>query len=65
MTTVAARGGLDMGIVSTIARKELGDAVRNKWFWLYALGFAGLAGILTTLALPSARVVGYGAYAFS
>lgn len=62
MTTSAVTRGFDMGIVGTIARKELGDAIRNKWFWLYAIGFAGLAGILTTLALPSARVVGYGAF---
>jgi len=52
----------ETGIVATIARKELRDAVRNKWFWLYAIAFAGLAGVLTTLALPSARVAGYGAF---
>lgn len=62
MTTASVVRRFDIGIVATIARKELGDSVRNKWFWLYAIGFAGLAGILTTLALPSARVVGYGAF---
>jgi len=62
MTTIAARPQVEAGIVITIARKELRDAVRNKWFWLYAIAFAGLAGVLTTLALPSARVAGYGAF---
>jgi Cu-processing system permease protein len=62
MTTLALRPELELANVSTIARKELRDSVRNKWFWLYAVGFAGLAGVLTTLALPSARVAGYGAF---
>ncbi len=58
--TAATLPRFEMAIVTTIARKELRDAVRNKWFWLYAIAFAGLAGVLTTLALPSARVAGYG-----
>lgn len=63
MTTAAIRRPqVEPSIVLTIARKELRDAVRNKWFWLYAIAFAGLAGVLTTLALPSARVAGYGAF---
>ena len=62
MTTIAAPGGFDRTVVGIVARKELRDAVRNKWFWLYAIGFAGLAVLLTTLALPSARVAGYGAF---
>jgi len=62
MTAATLETRFETRLVSTIARKELRDAVRNKWFWLYAAGFAGLAGILTTLALPSARVAGYGAF---
>jgi Cu-processing system permease protein len=62
MTTATITQNVEYRIVSTIARKELRDAVRNKWFWLYAIGFAGLAGVLTTLALPSARIAGYGAF---
>lgn len=62
MTTATPTRGFDVSIVGTIGRKELADSVRNRWFWLYAIGFAALAGILTTLALPSARVVGYGAF---
>lgn len=62
MTALALRPELEAAHVGTIARKELRDSVRNKWFWLYAVGFAGLAGVLTTLALPSARVAGYGAF---
>ncbi len=62
MTVAVARPQIEAGTVVTIARKELRDSVRNKWFWLYAIAFAGLAGVLTTLALPSARVAGYGAF---
>lgn len=62
MISAHTTAGFEFGIVLTIARKELRDAVRNKWFWMYAIGFAGLAGILTTLALPSARVAGYGGF---
>lgn len=62
MTTATSHRPIESGIVTTIARKEMRDAVRNRWFWLYAFAFAGLAGVLTTLALPSARVAGYGAF---
>ncbi len=52
----------DRSIVATIARKELRDAVHDRWFWFYAAGFAALAGILANLALPGATVAGYGAF---
>lgn len=62
MTVTALDPGFEFDIAATIARKELRDAVRNRWFWTYATGFAALAAILTTLALPGARVAGYGAF---
>jgi Cu-processing system permease protein len=46
-----------------IARKELRDAVRNRWFLLYALLFATLATALSSLSSMSASAhgqVGYG-----
>lgn len=39
-------------LVLVVARKELRDAVRARWFWLYSLGFAGLAALLAMVALP-------------
>lgn len=52
----------EASLVGTIARKELRDAIRNRWFWLYAAAFAGLAAVLANLALPGATVAGYGAF---
>lgn len=49
-------------LIWTIARKELRDAIRAKWFWLYALGFAGLAAILAAVALPGSQVSGFGSF---
>jgi Cu-processing system permease protein len=41
---------IDMTNVSTIARKELRDALRNRWFLLFTTAFAGLA--LSALSQP-------------
>ncbi len=49
-------------LILTIARKELRDAVRAKWFWLYAGGFAALAAILAAVALPGSQVSGFGSF---
>lgn len=44
--------------ILTIARKELGDAVRSRWFWMWAAAFALLAAILAAVALPGSRIAG-------
>lgn len=49
-----------LGTITTIARKELRDAVHSRWFWLWAAAFAGLAAILATVALPGSQVAGFG-----
>lgn len=66
-TRAAAASHFDVDLVATIARKELRDAVRARWFWLYAVGFAGLAALLATVALPRgiAGSVGFGRTAAS
>jgi Cu-processing system permease protein len=51
-TSVAAGKDFEFDLVGTIARKELRDALRARWFWLYSLGFAMLAGMLAMVALP-------------
>jgi len=49
-------------LVFSIARKEMRDAVRGRWFWFYAAGFAIVASTLATVALPGARVSGFGSF---
>jgi ABC-type transport system involved in multi-copper enzyme maturation permease subunit len=34
---------MEAGIVFTIARKEIRDSLRNRWFLLYTAAFAVLA----------------------
>ncbi|MDJ0961812.1 MAG: ABC transporter permease [Acidimicrobiia bacterium] len=51
-TAAAATRDFEFDLVATIARKELRDALRARWFWLYSLGFAVLAALLAMVALP-------------
>jgi Cu-processing system permease protein len=51
------------GIVSVIARKEVKDALRNRWFVLYSAGFAVMAIALAYMSLGdmgTARMAGFG-----
>lgn len=48
--------------VVIIMRKELRDALRNRWFVLYALAFAVLATGLSFLSLAGADMVGFAAF---
>ncbi len=43
-----------------IAQKELRDALRNRWLWLYTIAFAGLALALSSVGMAGA---GYGGFA--
>jgi len=69
MTTdaIATVKGFEPGLVVIVARKELRDALRARWFWLYSLGFAVLAGMLAMVALPPdiAGATGFGRTAAS
>lgn len=49
-------------LVGVIALKVLREAVRDRWFWLYCVGFALLAAGITILALPDTDVVGTGGF---
>jgi Cu-processing system permease protein len=46
----------------TIARRELREALRNKWLWFYSLGLAGLALGLSRAGLASAGYAGLGGF---
>lgn len=52
----------DLRNVSIVARKELRDALRSRWFALYALAFAVLALGLSALTLGGAELVGFAAF---
>lgn len=44
---------IDLQNIRTIAGKELRDALRNRWFILFSLAFAGLSLALSALSQPS------------
>jgi len=46
--------------IAIIAQKELRDALRNRWLWLYTAAFAGLALALSAVGMAGA---GYGGFA--
>jgi Cu-processing system permease protein len=48
----------EIGLAAAVARKELRDAFRGRWFWLYTIGFAALAAVLAGVALPGSVVSG-------
>jgi Cu-processing system permease protein len=49
---------IDLANVLTLARKELRDARRNRWFILYTVAFAGLALALAWFALSGVGTYG-------
>ncbi len=48
--------------VTVIARKVVGEASRDRWFWLYCAGFAVLAGAITVTAVPDQGLIGSGGF---
>jgi len=53
---------IDWGTVVVLARKELRDSIRDRWFWLYAVGFALVASSLVFLALSGQGVASFGGF---
>src|SRR3990172_849694 len=45
-----------------IGQRELREALKNKWLWFYAAGFAGLAFALSRAGLASAGYAGLGGF---
>ncbi len=50
------------GLITTVAARELRETLRSRWFWLWALAFAGLAAVLVTVALPGSEIGGYAGF---
>ena len=46
----------------TLAQKELGDALRNRWFVLYTIAFAGLSLALSYMSLAGAGIAGFAGF---
>lgn len=64
---VPARGGLgemvlDPRTIVPLVRKELRDALRNRWFLLYTLAFGALAVGLATLSQIGAGLSGFAGF---
>ena len=53
---------MELSLVWVIARRELREALRHKWLWLYAAGFAALALALSQAGLASAGYAGLGGF---
>jgi Cu-processing system permease protein len=53
---------MDAGIIWTLAKKELRDALRNRWFALYTLAFVALALAFSYLALAGAGLTGFAGF---
>ena len=49
---------MDIENIFTLAQKEMRDALRNRWFVLYAIAFAGLSLALAWMALSGAGQYG-------
>jgi len=49
-------------VVVRLARKEVRDALRNRWFVMFALAFAGLALALSRLSLGGAEAAGFAGF---
>lgn len=54
--------GFSFGPVLVIARKVIGEAWRDRWFWLYCAGFALLAAAITLTAVPDQGLIGSGGF---
>ena len=53
---------MSIGIIWTLAQKELRDALRNRWFVLYTLAFIGLALALSYMSLAGAGISGFAGF---
>lgn len=53
---------MSLGSIWTIARKELRDALHNRWFLLYTLAFSGLSLGLSALAMSGSGMTGFAGF---
>jgi len=60
--TIAREPWLDFRTLITIARKEVRDALRNRWFIVYTIAFAALALGLSWLSLAGTGTTGFAGF---
>jgi Cu-processing system permease protein len=63
--TISPCGALprvELRIIAAVARKEIRDALRNRWFMLYAAAFAVLSSALSWLSLSGTGTFGVAGY---
>ena len=53
---------MEASVVTTIARKELRDSLRNRWFLLYAAGFTVLALAVSWISLAGSGTWGFAGF---
>ncbi len=53
---------MDTHVIALVARKEVRDALRNRWFLLYAAAFAVLALALSRLSLGDTSAAGFAGF---
>jgi Cu-processing system permease protein len=53
---------MEMSLTWAVAQRELREALRNKWLWFYAAGFAVLAYALAQAGVVSAGYAGLGGF---
>ncbi len=53
---------MDARVIALVARKEVRDALRNRWFLLYAAAFAVLALALSRLSLGDTGAAGFAGF---
>lgn len=56
------RAAMELPLIWIIARRELRDALRNKWLAFYALGFAALSVALSGASLANSGYAGLGGF---
>jgi Cu-processing system permease protein len=60
--TAAPVARVHVGNIATLARKEIRDSLRNRWFLLYSMSFAVLASTLSYLSLAGTGTFGFAGY---
>jgi Cu-processing system permease protein len=53
---------MELTLVWTIARRELREALHNKWLWFFAVGLAGLGLALSQAGMAAAGYAGLGGF---
>jgi Cu-processing system permease protein len=53
---------MNIPTIWTLAQKELRDALRNRWFLLYTVAFAGLSLAFSYMALAGAGIAGFAGF---